>query len=124
MLSDELSKILHERDKLRRDLKDMANARTAAIAERDDEARKSREQVAMRDKEVKDLREEMQRATDELQRMEKQFKSMRAERDKLKHKIVRIKNRKLKVDVNQKLCRNCRREYLETENFNWSCRTH
>ena len=59
-----------------------------------------------------------------MQKIDKLYKTMRAERDKLKTKIIRMKNRKLKVVVNQKLCRNCRREYLESENFNWSCRTH
>ena len=32
--------------------------------------------------------------------------------------------RRRNVDLNQKLCKNCGREYLENENFNWSCRTH
>lgn len=26
--------------------------------------------------------------------------------------------------VEQKICRNCRKDYSEKENFNWSCRTH
>lgn len=26
--------------------------------------------------------------------------------------------------MNQKICKNCGQEYLEKENFNWSCRTH
>ena len=45
------------------------------------------------------------------------------EREKIKQKIIKMKKRR-NVDFNQKICKKCGKEYLETENFNWSCRTH
>jgi hypothetical protein len=57
-------------------------------------------------------------------RIEKQFNQVTNERDKLRIKISRLKMKKKNVDLNQKICKNCSREYLENENFNWSCRTH
>ena len=46
------------------------------------------------------------------------------ERDKMKHRIVKLKMRKGKVDYNIKMCKNCGKEFPEKENLNWSCRTH
>ena len=40
----------------------------------------------------------------------------------LKKRIERLKARKSKA--NQRICKNCNQEFVETENFNWSCRTH
>ena len=37
--------------------------------------------------------------------------------------MQKLKNRR-NVDLEQKICRNCGKEYPASENFNWSCRTH
>jgi hypothetical protein len=47
---------------------------------------------------------------------------LKVEREKMKNRIIRIKNRKGKVDLGQKLCKNCSKEYDEKDNLNWSCR--
>ena len=46
------------------------------------------------------------------------------ERDKLKQRIQKLKNRRFRMEDNQKICKKCGKEYLEKENYNWSCRTH
>lgn len=40
----------------------------------------------------------------------------------LKRRIERLKVKKIKL--NQKICKNCNQEFVENENYNWSCRTH
>ena len=40
----------------------------------------------------------------------------------LKKRIERLKLKK--VRLNQKICRNCNKEFVESENYNWSCRVH
>lgn len=42
----------------------------------------------------------------------------------MKVRIVKIKNRKGKVDMGIKNCKKCGKEYNEKDNFKWSCRTH
>ena len=49
---------------------------------------------------------------------------MQNERLVLLQRIVKIKARKGKVYQGIKVCKNCAKEFLEKENFNWSCRTH
>ncbi len=38
-------------------------------------------------------------------------------------KIMKLRKRR-NIDFNQKICKNCGKEYLENDNYNWSCRTH
>ena len=38
--------------------------------------------------------------------------------------MVKMKNRRGKLDLGLKMCKNCSKEYLESDNFNWSCKTH
>jgi hypothetical protein len=38
--------------------------------------------------------------------------------------MIKMKNRRGKIDLGIKLCKNCTKEYHETDNFNWSCKTH
>ena len=74
--------------------------------------------------EIRNLTTGMDKAIDERIQAEKTIKDMAAERDKMKFRIVKLKNRKGKVDLGIKMCRICNKEFHEKENFNWSCRTH
>ena len=37
---------------------------------------------------------------------------------------MRIKKRKGKTDAGHQICKNCRKDFNENENFSWKCRTH
>lgn len=41
----------------------------------------------------------------------------------LRKRLEKMKFMSIKV-FNQKICRNCLKEYNDKDNFNWSCRTH
>ena len=51
-------------------------------------------------------------------------KAMKIEIEKMKQRIIKIKNRKGKIDLGIKQCKVCHKEYDEKTNFRWSCRTH
>lgn len=42
----------------------------------------------------------------------------------MRDRIKKLKLKRGKYDVSQKVCKNCGKDYNEKENFNWSCRTH
>jgi len=42
----------------------------------------------------------------------------------LKIRIKKIKLKKGKIDTGIKMCKNCKKEYKDNENFSWKCRTH
>eukprot|EP00347_Sterkiella_histriomuscorum_P014023 403362455 len=60
---------------------------------------------------------------EELSRLTKQMQVLITEREKFKVKLLKLKKRK-NIDFNQKTCRNCGQDFVELENYNWSCRTH
>lgn len=44
--------------------------------------------------------------------------------EKKRGQLIRLKNRKGKVDIGIKTCKNCSKEFHENSNFNWSCHIH
>ena len=42
----------------------------------------------------------------------------------MKNRFIKFKKRKGKMDLGYKTCKNCMLEYLEADNYNWSCKTH
>jgi hypothetical protein len=56
--------------------------------------------------------------------LEKEKKDLMVERDKMKDRIKRLKMKRGKFDIAEKVCKNCSKDFLESENFNWSCRIH
>lgn len=56
--------------------------------------------------------------------LEKEKKNWHEEREKMKERIQKLRTRRGKMDLAQKVCKNCGKDYVEKENFNWSCRTH
>ena len=60
---------------------------------------------------------------EEYLKLEKAYKTVSLEREKMRQRLVKMKRRR-NVDINQKICKNCQKEYVESENYLWSCRTH
>ena len=56
--------------------------------------------------------------------LEKEKKNLIIDREKMKDRVKKLKMRRGKYDDQEKVCKNCGKDYIETENFNWSCRTH
>lgn len=51
--------------------------------------------------------------------------SLADEREKMIARINKLKLRKRRNDYyHSKICTNCKKDFKDTENFNWSCRTH
>jgi chromosome segregation ATPase len=120
-----LAGALSERDQLRVDC--------AEITKQRQETRESREllAVASRDK-ITLLQEGLEKAHDEIStlkmeqdRCDKLVKSMEDEITKMRIKLKqnRLKRRQY-GEAEEKICKKCQRVYMDSENYNWSCRTH
>ncbi len=101
----------------------MANARALLLAEKDKVTALLKERIAEIEKNLREREKEMEQRSLEYDKLDKKFRQTVDEKEKMRQRIVKMKVRKI-TNPNQKLCKNCGREYLETENFNWSCRTH
>lgn len=66
----------------------------------------------------------MNRIRQDLDKATRALKSAQLESTKLKARIQKLKNKRFRIEDNQKICKKCGKEYLEKENLNWSCRTH
>lgn len=76
------------------------------------------------DREIKQMADDAQENFDARIILEKEKKNLVAEREKMKDRMKKLKTRKGKHDMSQKTCKSCNKEYLDKENFNWSCRMH
>lgn len=58
-------------------------------------------------------------------KLEMKCKILMEEREKMISRIekLKVRGRRFKVDTH-KICSNCRKEYRDQDNFNWSCRVH
>jgi phage shock protein A len=71
--------------------------------------------VTIRDK-------DLELVNDEFGQLQKLFDNLKIERERMKYKIIKMKNRRLKNnEVEEKMCKKCSKEYTEKENMNWSC---
>ncbi|EER06422.1 ankyrin repeat domain containing protein [Perkinsus marinus ATCC 50983] len=57
-------------------------------------------------------------------KMERKTKDLQEDRDKLKQRLKKYYARRRLFEIDQRTCKNCNKEYMESANFNWSCRTH
>ena len=104
-------------------MKDLANARILILAEKEKATSSLKERIADLEKQLRDREKELEQKVSDYEKLEKKYRQATDEKEKMRQRIIKMKIRKI-ANPNQKLCKNCGREYLETENFNWSCRTH
>jgi len=76
------------------------------------------------EKEILALYEEKEALRKERDKIEKKLRDVSENRDKLKQKMKKYRARRKMFDAERKRCKKCGKDYTETENFNWSCRTH
>ena len=75
------------------------------------------------EKQLRERERALEQKCNDYEKLEKKCRLAFEDREKMRLRIIKMKMRKT-ANPNQKLCKNCGHEYLETENFNWSCRTH
>ena len=70
------------------------------------------------------LTSDLEKSESEVSNLTKLTKQQLQEIMKQKERMIKMKNRRGKIDLGIKICKNCTREYNEKDNFNWSCKTH
>jgi hypothetical protein len=95
--------LLNERDKLRQDLREMIKSRKLLIQDKEIYARATKDKISSLEVELMTKKKALDFKEDEFLKLDKAFKMLLNERDKLKDRLQRLKNKRLRVDVNQKL---------------------
>lgn len=117
------SKVITERDRVIKELSihDSGFKKTLGEKEKTINALKIKDNNL--EKDYKELMNNFRTLNESYSKLEKIDKNMKLEIDKLRQRLVKMKRRR-NINVNQKICKNCQKEYLESDNFNWSCTTH
>ena len=75
------------------------------------------------DAKCKKLEEALEKLKVEHNNLGTKYRQVLDDKEKLRQRIMNLKMKNAS-SVHSKLCKNCSQEYLENQNFNWSCRTH
>ena len=102
----------------------MTASRALLLKEKETFATSMKDKMNLMELDIKSKAEEIKKCIEELNKQEKFNKQLLMERDKMKQRFIKLKNRRFKIDQDQKICKKCGKEYNEKENYNWSCRTH
>eukprot|EP00347_Sterkiella_histriomuscorum_P014287 403361452 len=123
ILQMDYNKVLGERDDCNAVIKDQQGKLLTLQVEKGRQQMFFKDKVLMLEKEKEEAITNMQNKQEEFLNIVNQMRIVTNEREKLKQKIQKLKKRRI-IDFNQKICRSCGKEYLESDNYNWSCRIH
>merc|ERR1719253_707566 len=120
----ELYQVVSERMALEKACKELMNKRDQLFAEGQNlQALFERERERCKEEEIQ-IAVETDNTRKERDRLERKIQELSEDRDKLKARLKKYRARRNLFQIDQKSCRCCGKDYLESENFNWSCRTH
>ena len=121
----ELREIMNQRDNLIGDNAEMVSFRENLKAEKDRLAKIAKEKVSDLLMNMQKSEDEREKLTAKLEESEKNFKDLTEEYEKMRQKAKQYRiRRKQYGEEEEKVCKNCQRVFIESENFNWSCRRH
>ena len=120
-----VDEVVVQRDTLVNDLAEATTNRQEMKAERDRIAKLAKEKIAVLQVQLQKSEEGREKLGTELSKTEQNFKDLTDEYEKLRQKAKQYKlRRKQYGEEEEKVCKNCQRVFVESENYNWSCRRH
>lgn len=124
-ITTDLTDTLQERDQLRLEYEEMTRFRQDLKSDKDRILTVTRDKIVLLTNELAGLKDELERSKTSEAKLEKRYKDLEDEHTKLRQKVKQNRlKRKQFGEADFQICRWCQREYSESENFNWSCRTH
>ena len=124
-VQDTLAGALSERDQLREDCAEITKQRQETRESRELLAVASRDKITLLQEGLEKAHEEISTLKVEQDKCDKLVKTMEDEITKMRTKLKqnRLKRRQY-GETEEKICKKCQHVYMDSENFNWSCRTH
>ena len=124
-VTTEIDKVTMMRDKMVEKCEQMIVFRDEMKAERDRIGKIAKDKIGLLQGQLQKCEEEKEKLTSELSKTEQNFKDLTDEYEKLRQKAKQYKlKRKMYGEEDEKVCKNCQRVFIESENYNWSCRRH
>ena len=122
---DDLGKTTSERDELRGENVELAAYRLEVFGNKQRLARMMRDRLTFMQQSLKVAEEDRERLHVQVAQQDKRFFDLSEEFSKLRQRVRQFKQkRKAHGEEEERICKNCQRVYEDSENYNWSCRTH
>lgn len=114
-----------ERDEYRGDYKELEQIYKELKEEKARLSKVVRDRLVAMQRTLIATEEERDRLRLEEQRQQKRFNDLSDEFSRLRQKMKQYRQRRrVYGEAEEKICKNCQKVYLESENYNWSCRIH
>ena len=125
-LENKLHNSASQNTSLWNDLKEMQNFKLDLQNQITKLTSKAKERFNYLNEDIKSLRQEKEKMRAQLETSEKKILAITEDYEHLKAKMKQLKLKKSLDDntKDEKLCLICKNLYKESENFNWSCKTH
>lgn len=124
-LRKQLRESLYERDALKADNLEMVVIRNEMKAERDKLAKIAKDKITELQGNLQKAEDEREKLQGKFEEAERNFKDLTDEYEKLRQKAKQYRMRRKQFgEEEEKVCRHCQKVFMESENFNWSCRRH
>ena len=112
-----------EKDRVSKDLKDIAQIKLAMEKKMSQTVVSLRAQLADVHEKLKIKSDDYVEVFEQLYQKEKICKGFVDEARKMKNRIAQLKKKKGHFEQS-KICKSCLKDFDDSNNFNWSCRTH
>lgn len=120
-----LGKMTDERDELRGENLELVALRQEVFGNKQRLARMMRDRLTFMHQSLKIAEEDRERLLLQVAQQDKRFFDLSEEFSKLRQRVKQFKQRrKAHGEEEERICKKCQRVYEESENYNWSCRTH
>ena len=119
-----MGQVTVERDAFRDDTKSLYNTQIAQATTSGIKEQAWRGKCKRLDDCLKECMQQNAALVEQLAAKDRLAKTLAEDRDKLKKNVSRLIAKKGNLQSSTKICKNCQVEFVEKENFNWSCRTH
>ena len=124
-LRTSVAELTVERDLLRTDNLELVGLRGEMKGERDKMAKVAKERIGELVGTLQKTEEEREELRGKWEEAEKNFKDLTEEYEKMRQKAKQYRMRRKQFgEEEEKVCRNCQKVYVDSENYNWSCRRH
>ena len=124
-LATDLNSSLLRQEDYRADNKSLSDLRSEALEDRNRITKAAKDHIQTLQKRLHTLEDDCIRLKQEASHDEKRYRDLSEEFSKLRAKMKQYRQRrKAYGEAEERICRNCQRVYVDSENFNWSCRTH
>ncbi|CAG9315822.1 unnamed protein product [Blepharisma stoltei] len=120
-LYSELKNVSSSRDELFKDSVELIELKSELQGQRDKIYKAFKDRVANLESELTKAQQELVTTKQECSTLEKKFNDISNEYNRLRQRLKQVK---FQSEIEEKFCKNCQKPYIESENYNWSCKTH